>query len=1074
MENSAPDNPTDRFDLNSPGARQEFLSNCCCPSNMDRRSFLRLVGAGSFAAMALPVMAGPFDNPNFDANIPADKKLDPDWVKALFTRGVPEVYHGAQLNNIGMPIGGICAGHVYLSGDGAMTRCRLTDNATPFDQGFALRTVSGEKTAIHHLGRQDFPEMTFRGEYPIAKIEYKNAAIPVRTNLEVFSPFIPLNAEDSGKPAVIFNFTLKNTSDSPVTASLAGGLQNAVCLKNNFGALASHKNQIVRDGALMAGAGVEVVEATRRNQILRDSGSTILSCSVEAIPPGTVPPAPNTPGSRPDIVFEDWTKPAFAGWTVEGTAFGPGPFDRQRIEARLGKIGGEGSHMVNSYFPKDSDKGTGKLTSAPFSIERNYIKAWIAGGTFEGKTCVNLVVDGKVVQSQTGGGVDRLMLHYFDVTALQGKQATLEIVDASEESWGQIGVGQIAFTDAMAAGTPLKEFTDYGTMALGLLGAPAEIGIADGSIGFDGTPSDDFSAPLSRKLIGALGRTVELKPGESATVTFVVAWHFPNLQMERLGEVGRYYAGKFDSAKAVVADIATNFDKLAGATRLWRDTWYDSTLPYWFLDRTLLNVSTLATSGCYRFADGRFWAWEGGAGCCAGTCTHVWQYAHSMSRIFPELERDTRERVDLGISLHRDTGVMGFRGEFDMGLAVDGQAGTLLRIYREHQMAPDNAFLKRNWDKIKTAYKPLFALDSDEDGIMEGAQMNTLDRPWFGQVSWMSSMYVAALRAGEQMAREMADAEFEQRCARIAAAGTKNLTTRLFNGEYFFNIIDPKHTDAVNSGDGSHIDQVYGQSWAFQVGLPRILPEKETRSALRSLWKYNFSPDAGAYFTAHQPGRRFVNAGDAGMIMCTFPRTDWDYVKASGGNPNHSGYAYYFVETWTGNEYQVASHMLWEGMKLEPMAMIRAIHDRYNPLKRNPWSEIECGEHYSRAMAGHGAFIAMCGFEHHGPLGHIGFAPRLNPENFRAPFTAAEGWGTYAQTIKSGKLDASIEVKTGRLRLSTMSLAMDPAPAAPTAKVILNGASTAVPCVVTDGRLQLSFPSGIVIPERQKLTIEIA
>jgi hypothetical protein len=258
------------------------------------------------------------------------------------------------------------------------------------------------------------------------------------------------------------------------------------------------------------------------------------------------------------------------------------------------------------------------------------------------------------------------------------------------------------------------------------------------------------------------------------------------------------------------------------------------------------------------------------------------------------------------------------------------------------------------------------------------------------------------------------------------------------------------------------------------VGLPRILPEKETRNALKSLWKYNFSPDAGAYFTAHQPGRRFVYAGDAGMIMCTFPRTDWDYVKASGGNPKHSGYAYYFVETWTGNEYQVASHMLWEGMKLEGMAIVRAIHDRYNPVKRNPWSEIECGEHYSRAMASHGAFIAACGYEHHGPLGHIGFAPKVSPEHFAAAFTAAEGWGTYSQKISKGKMEANIEVKNGRLRLRTLNLAMDPLPAAPTVKASINGSSPTVTFTAADGKLQLRFAFDVVIPEGQKLTIDIA
>jgi uncharacterized protein (DUF608 family) len=990
-------------------------------------------------------MAGPFDDPNFDVNIPADKKLDADWVKALYERGTPEIFSHDQLKTIRMPVGGIGAGHVYLSGEGLLTNFIVNEHAMNPTQGFALRTVTGDKTDIRLLNQQAYPDLTFRGEYPIAKIEYTDAAAPVQTSLEVFSPFAPLNADESGKPATIFNFTLKNTSDSPVTATLAGGLENGVCLYSRHNAVGKRRNQIVRQG-----------------------DATILNCTTEA---DSTPPDPST--NRTDIPFEDWSKDTFEGWTVEGTAFGPGPIKRAVIEKEMKELGGDSPGVANSYFPTHSNAGTGKLTSRPFPVARNFINIWIGGGNIVGQTCVNLVVDGQVVDSLTGAKENRHSLCFFDVRSFQGKQANLEIVDNAKDDWGQISVGRITLSDVPGDGTPLDKLPDYGTMALALLGPPAELALAQGTLGFDGAPSDHASVPIQKPLVGTLGRTVQLKPGESASVTFVVAWHFPNLNLKKLGDVGRYYAKQYASAQAVAADVAANASKSSDAARLWRDVWYDSTLPYWFLDRTLLNVSTLATSGCYRFADGRFYAWEGGPDCCPGTCTHVWQYAHSMSRLFPELERDTRERVDLGIALNPDTGVMGFRAEFDMKLAVDGQAGTLLRIYREHQMSPDSAFLKRNWDKIKTAYNPLFALDADEDGILEGAQMNTLDRPWFGQISWMSSLYVAALRAGEQMAEEMGDNDFATRCAKIATAGTQNIPARLYNGEYFFTIVDPAHKNTVNSGEGSYIDQVYGQSWAFQVGLGRILPEKETRTALQSLWTYNFSPDAGAYFTAHKSGRRFVTAGDAGLIMCTFPRTDWDYVKASGGDPQHGGFAYYFNETWTGNEYQVASHMLWEDMLLEGMAVVRAIHDRYNPLKRNPWSEIECGSHYARAMASHGAFLAICGYEYHGPRGTIAFAPKLTPEKFRAPFTAAEGWGTYAQTIDRKEMNASIEIKSGLLRLSAVTLTPSGLPANPGVTATLGNAGVPASVTMLDGRAKIEFASHIVIPAGQTLQIKV-
>ena len=132
--------------------------------------------------------------------------------------------------------------------------------------------------------------------------------------------------------------------------------------------------------------------------------------------------------------------------------------------------------------------------------------------------------------------------------------------------------------------------------------------------------------------------------------------------------------------------VAANYTRLSRQTKLWRDTWYDSTLPYWFLDRTLGNTSVLATTTAHRFATGRFWGWEG-VGCCEGTCTHVWHYAQAMGRLFPELERDVRERVDLGVALHPD-GIIGYRGE-GTGPAVDGQCGRILGTYREHQMSAD-------------------------------------------------------------------------------------------------------------------------------------------------------------------------------------------------------------------------------------------------------------------------------------------------------------------------------------------------------------------------------------------------
>ncbi len=805
-----------------------------CGCSMDRRTFVKAAGGGALAILAsqLPVMAGPFENADFEKLVPADKKLDADWVKSLFARGTPTVYRGEELKYIGMPVGGICAGQLYLGGDGTLWHWDIFNRpgktgsehyaqpmepASPVEQGFVFKI--GDRT--HALDRSGFADVRFRGEYPIGLVEYRDPAVPAEVSLEAYSPFIPLDVDDSSLPVTIMQFTVKNTSAEALNVELTGHLENAVCLYHR------------------ARAG------QRRNRIVRTGGLTFIECSVKKSDLSTDSP-------RPDVVFEDWDNENYDGWKVEGTAFGAGPIPKTAIPEYQGDVGGDTERVVNSHAAAPGgnvggkDAETGKLTSRPFTIERRFIKFWIGGGNHEGKTCLNLVVDGKVVCTATGQADNRMTLQGFDVSGLMGQEAAIEIVDAETGGWGNIGVGKITFSDEPLETGDLEEMPDFGTMGIGLLGEPPE------------RVSGDVTAPRGEPLVGEIGRTLTLDAGQSATVAFVLAWHFPNLTMDKLPG-GRWYATRFSSAAAVAQYVNDNYDRLSSETRLWRDTWYDSTLPYWFLDRTLLNASILASSTCHRFKDGRFYGWEG-VGCCPGTCEHVWQYAHAVARLFPPLERETRERVDFGLALQPD-GSIHFRGEFNKVPAVDGQAGTILRAYREHQMSADDAFLRKNWPNIKRATGWLIDKDANGDGIIESNQHNTLDADWYGPVAWLSGLYLAALRAAEEMAHEAGDKEFAKRCRMIFESGQRNLVAQLFDGEYFINKPDPRHPEAINSGSGCEIDQVLGQSWAWQVGLGRVFPEKETVSALHALWRYNFTPNVGPYREANAPGRWYAMPG---------------------------------------------------------------------------------------------------------------------------------------------------------------------------------------------------------------------
>jgi hypothetical protein len=411
-------------------------------------------------------------------------------------------------------------------------------------------------------------------------------------------------------------------------------------------------------------------------------------------------------------------------------------------------------------------------------------------------------------------------------------------------------------------------------------------------------------------------------------------------------------------------------------------------------------------------------------------------------------------------------GAIRFRGENNNAPAVDGQAGSILRALREHQMSADDAFLKRIWPGVKRATEWLIAKDADGDGIIVSNQHNTLDTDWFGPVAWLSGLYLAALEAAATMADEVGDAAFAKQCREIAARGQKNITAQLFDGEYYFNKVDPKHLDSVNSGTGCEIDQVMGQNWAWQVGLPRVFPQKETLSALRSLWKYNFSPDVGPYREVNKPGRWYAMAGEAGLLMCTFPRSDWDYDQAKGGKGKGAWAAMYFNECMNGFEYQVAGHMIWEGMVQEGLAVTRAVHDRYSASRRNPYNEVECGDHYARSMASYGVYLAACGFEYHGPKAHIGFAPRLTPENFKAAFTSAEGWGTFRQESGARSQKSEVMVKWGRLRVKTVALATKKVKS-----VSFNGKPVEFRQETKDGKVLVTLATEAVVLAGQKLEI---
>jgi hypothetical protein len=197
-----------------------------------------------------------------------------------------------------------------------------------------------------------------------------------------------------------------------------------------------------------------------------------------------------------------------------------------------------------------------------------------------------------------------------------------------------------------------------------------------------------------------------------------------------------------------------------------------------------------------------------------------------------------------------------------------------------------------------------------------------------------------------------------------------------------------------------------GQWFAEVVGLGHLLPAAHVREALRSIYRHNFKTD---FFDVPNTQRIFAINDEKGLILCTWPN----------GNRPPLPFVY-SDEVWTGIEYQVAAHLIYEGLVSEGLAITKAVRDRYDGQRRNPWNEVECGNHYARALSSWSLLTALSGFRYSAPDATLAFAPRVSASNFACFFSTGTGWGTYRQKLGRQDAAATVELRQGALSLNAL------------------------------------------------------
>lgn len=1179
------------------------------PSDTSRREFLGRItfgAAGMTLLGQLPWLPGAWAEA---AKETGGRRL-PTWPQYVATP--PRVYRGQHLEAVAMPIGGIGTGSIWLDGQGRLSVWQIYNNLsetrTPDSfLGVSIRTGDGPTTTrlLQTVGEASLPpiqELEYEGGYPIARLKFRDDALPVEVLLEAFNPLIPLDTASSSVPCAIFRVTARNTSDRAAEVSLWATLQNAVGSQGaagiegvRFAGYGGNCNRTVRQPGLVAVAmdkspdpvqsgsvkvrtaegpevpGPELLWLVRAGAfsaqaaealsgIVADGGTALL----DGLEPAFFDAVAKLRDQSLDmaalaVLFEDFERSSYDGWTLTGEAFGTRP-SRGTEPGQHVVSGFAGRGLVNTFIAGDGPQGT--ATSKPFRIERKYIGFLIGGGAHPGKTCINLKVDGQIVRTATGKNREALEPASWDVSDLRGKDAVVEIVDRESGGWGHINVDQILFSDvppepllrqgtsaetvAKAIGLPFdsadgaelpagqnvvltggcpdavrsaadgwrvgrftrlrgcrsgeKGYRVWATTPAGdplivegplgkgrvilvlaaglpwswgsaLLAASSGEPLPPGGRLTPGTPGwgsmslaalderatvlpawtshDELAAfvadpraakPASDKPVvspagetanAALSVPLTLLPGQQQTATFVITWHFPNVQ--RFHHPGNLYSRRWPDALAVAREVARQAEALWSGTQLYHQTLYQSNLPEEFLDAMASQAVILRGPTCFWSEDGYFGGFEGSYGCCPLNCTHVWNYAQTHARLFPDVGRNMRVS-DFLTYLH-DSGETSHRQHARYGAFTDGHCACIAGAYREHQTSPDAAFLAQVWPGVKKAMNWLIEkIDAVHAGVPTGRQPNTYDCAVSGPNTFIGSQYLCALAAAEQMAVVMDDTDSAARWRQIRRTGMKNQDQALWNGEYY--IQTPEKPPANDYNNGCHSDQLLGQWWAHMLDLGYLYPVERIRAALAAVMRHNFREQFVGF---KQVPRRYIPDDEGGLLMCTWPHDD-----------RPKPFIVYADEVWTGIEYAVAAAMVYEDMLEPARRIVRMARSRYDGRRRdglnsgpggNPFNELECGKFYARAMSSWSLLIAAQGLTLDGPRGVLGFRPRWQAADHRSFFTASEGWGLFIQRREAGRQTERIEVRHGRLPVRELVFELPDGTGSTTAALTVAGRS---------------------------------
>ncbi len=501
---------------------------------------------------------------------------------------------------------------------------------------------------------------------------------------------------------------------------------------------------------------------------------------------------------------------------------------------------------------------------------------------------------------------------------------------------------------------------------------------------------------------GALCTSVRVKPGETVEIPVAFSWYFPYHISARGPELGHQYEHWFADALEANRFLVANQRLHRRKVTSFVNTLAASDLPDEMRFCWSAQLSTLIKSTWW-LRDGGFSVFEG-LGCCGFETVDVtYQGSAPILALFPELQKN---QMELTARHQRSNGQLphNFAPDFntpDQGWErVDLNPQFIMIVCRDYLWTGDKQYLARMWPHVQSALAYMASLDEDGDGLPEKeTRLNTYDQWAFqGTPSYIASLWLGAYAATVRMARDVGDQAASRKMETLLAKARASFDKKLWNGTYYNLWFNDGESDAC-----CMTDQISGIWFSSLAGLEPALPADRVRQVLEKVFRENFDPEQGLVNSSYPEG--------------TTPRLPAYQNAQAMGN-------------WTGIEYAAASFFLEYGMAREALAVVQAVHRRYDRAGRW-WNHVECGNHYYRAMSSWCTLVAASGFKPDLAAGRLQIAPSFS--RLSGPWFSSQAYGVLAyvpQKLVLSCLDGKMEFQTlvtpvsaPKVRLNGRSLA---------------------------------------------------